>query len=215
MKYIIAIDPAGIGKTGIIVYNVLQKKIINKISFNSISEEEAINNTNLFFEKFEKQVCCYLKSVLVIIEDYQLRSGLKIKNPLSTPKLIGGLKVLRKYIFNLKYVLQSPVVKENYIYKGNIKITAWTWCLKAFTIFFSKRKWQKWQDLKVIYLLKINKKNNKKLGNKHINQLELTVRLHENPVQTKFKAPVAGGFAIDASSAKCQWESLNYSTLSV
>ena len=124
MKYIIAIDPAGIGKTGIIVYNVLQKKIINKISFNSISEEEAINNTNLFFEKFEKQVCCYLKSVLVIIEDYQLRSGLKIKNPLSTPKLIGGLKVLRKYIFNLKYVLQSPVVKENYIYKGNIKITA-------------------------------------------------------------------------------------------
>ena len=123
MKYIIGIYPTGIGKAGIIVYNVLQKKIINKIIFNSNSEEEAINNINLFFEKFEKQVCCYLKSVFVIIEDYQLCSSLKIKNPLSTPKFIGGLKVLCKYIFNLKYVLQSPVVKKNYIYKGNIKMT--------------------------------------------------------------------------------------------
>jgi hypothetical protein len=49
MKYIIATDPAGIGKTGIIVYNVLQKKIINKDTFNSNSEEEAINNIYLFF----------------------------------------------------------------------------------------------------------------------------------------------------------------------
>ena len=49
MKYIIGIYPTGIGKTGIIVYYVLQKKIINKITFNSNSEEEAINNINLFF----------------------------------------------------------------------------------------------------------------------------------------------------------------------
>ncbi|ALA97803.1 hypothetical protein SKUN_00916 [Spiroplasma kunkelii CR2-3x] len=44
LKYIIAIDPAGIGQTGIIIYNVLKKKIINNITFNSNSEEEAINN---------------------------------------------------------------------------------------------------------------------------------------------------------------------------
>ncbi|UZQ30033.1 MAG: hypothetical protein OHM56_00200 [Spiroplasma phoeniceum] len=44
LKYIIAIDPAGIGQTGIIIYNVLQKKIINNITFNSKNEEEAINN---------------------------------------------------------------------------------------------------------------------------------------------------------------------------
>ena len=55
----------------------------------------------------------------------------------------------------------------------------------------------------------------KKLENKHINKFELTVRLHEDPVQTKMKALVAGGVEIDASSAKCQWEGLNYSTLSV
>ena len=33
MKYIIGIYPTGIAKTGIIVYNVLQKKIINKNYF--------------------------------------------------------------------------------------------------------------------------------------------------------------------------------------
>jgi len=44
----------------------------------------------------------------------------------------------------------------------------------------------------------------KKLENKHINKFELTVRLHEDPVQTKMKALVAGGVEIDASSAKCQ-----------
>ncbi len=31
--------------------------------------------------------------------------------------------VLCKYLFNLKYALQSPVIKKNYIYKGNIKMT--------------------------------------------------------------------------------------------
>ncbi len=43
-KYIIAIDPAGIVQTGIIIYNFLQNKIINNITFNSKNEEEAINN---------------------------------------------------------------------------------------------------------------------------------------------------------------------------
>ncbi|AXF95594.1 hypothetical protein [Spiroplasma phoeniceum] len=35
LKYIISIDPAGIGQTGIIIYNFLKKKIINNITFNS------------------------------------------------------------------------------------------------------------------------------------------------------------------------------------
>jgi len=123
LKYIIAIDPAGIGQTGIIIYNVLQKKIINNITFHSNSEEEAINNMYLILNKFKNQTCSYLNKVIVIIEDYQLHKGLKITNPLSTPKFIGGLKVLCKYLFNLNYVLQSPVVKKNYLYKGNIKMT--------------------------------------------------------------------------------------------
>ncbi|WP_425378910.1 hypothetical protein [Spiroplasma endosymbiont of Polydrusus pterygomalis] len=50
---------------------------------------------------------------------------------------------------------------------------------------------------------------------KRVNKLELTVRLHENPVKTKIKALVAGGVEVDACSAKCQWEGLNYSTLSI
>ncbi len=122
LKYIIAINPTGIGQTGIIIYNVLQKKIINNIIFNFKNDEEAINNMYLILNEFKNKICSYLNKVIVIIEDYQLHKGLKIKNPLSTPKFIGGLKVLCKYLFNLNYVLQSPVVKKNYIYKGNIKM---------------------------------------------------------------------------------------------
>lgn len=59
----------------------------------------------------------------------------------------------------------------------------------------------------------ISKTKNK--VNKRINKLELTVRLHENPIKTKIKALVAGGVEVDACSAKCQWEGLNYSTLSI
>ncbi|WP_338988663.1 hypothetical protein [Spiroplasma endosymbiont of Seladonia tumulorum] len=71
LKYIIAIDPAGIGQTGIIIYNVLQKKIINNITFNSKNEEEAINNMYLILNEFKNKICSYLNKVIVIIEDYQ------------------------------------------------------------------------------------------------------------------------------------------------
>ncbi len=57
--------------------------------------------------------------------------------------------------------------------------------------------------------------NKTKIKNKRVNKLELTVRLHENPIKTKIKALVAGGVEVDACSAKCQWEGLNYSTLSI
>lgn len=57
--------------------------------------------------------------------------------------------------------------------------------------------------------------NKPKMMNKRINKLELTVRLHENPIKTKIKALVAGGVEVDACSAKCQWDGLNYSTLSI
>ncbi len=70
LKYIIAIDPAGIGQTGIIIYNILQKKIINSITFNSKNEEEAINNIYLVLNQFKNQTCSYLNKVIVIIEDY-------------------------------------------------------------------------------------------------------------------------------------------------
>ncbi len=57
--------------------------------------------------------------------------------------------------------------------------------------------------------------NKSKIKNKKVNKLELTVRLHENPIKTKIKALVAGGVEVDACSAKCQWDGLNYSTLSI
>ncbi|UZQ29351.1 MAG: hypothetical protein OHM56_09200 [Spiroplasma phoeniceum] len=123
LKYIIAIEPTVSGQAGIIIYNVLQKKIINNITFNSKNEDEAINNIYLILNEFKNKTCSYLNKVLVIIEYYQLHKGLKITNPLSNPKFIGGLKVLCNYLFNLKYFLQSPVAKKNYIYKGNIKMT--------------------------------------------------------------------------------------------
>ncbi len=77
----------------------------------------------LILNEFKNKICSYLNKVVVIIEDYQLHKGLKITNPLSTSKFIGGLKFLCKYLFNLNYVLQSPIVKKNYFYKGNIKMT--------------------------------------------------------------------------------------------
>ncbi len=106
LKYIIVIDPAGIVQTGIIIYNVLQNKIINNINFNYKNEEEAINNMYLIINQFKNKICSYFNKVIVIIEYYQLNKGLKIKNPLSTTKFIGGLKFLCKYLFNLNYVLQ-------------------------------------------------------------------------------------------------------------
>lgn len=60
-----------------------------------------------------------------------------------------------------------------------------------------------------------SKKLIKKSENKYVNKLNLTVRLHEDPVQKKIKTFVAGGVEMDVSSAKCRWEGLNYSTLSV
>lgn len=57
--------------------------------------------------------------------------------------------------------------------------------------------------------------NKSKIKNKKVNKLELTVRLYENPIKTKIKALVAGGVEVDACSAKCQWDGLNYSTLSI
>ncbi|AXF95360.1 hypothetical protein [Spiroplasma phoeniceum] len=57
--------------------------------------------------------------------------------------------------------------------------------------------------------------NKPKIKNKKVNKLELTVKLHENPIKTKIKALVAGGIEVDACSAKCQWDGLNYSTLSI
>ncbi|KAF0850781.1 MAG: hypothetical protein EIB84_03165 [Spiroplasma poulsonii] len=64
-------------------------------------------------------------------------------------------------------------------------------------------------------LSKTSVTNKTKIKNKKINKLELTVRLHENPIKTKIKALVAGGVEVDACSAKCQWDGLNYSTLSI
>ncbi|AHF60801.1 hypothetical protein P344_02070 [Spiroplasma mirum ATCC 29335] len=57
--------------------------------------------------------------------------------------------------------------------------------------------------------------NKPKIKNKRVNKLELTVRLHENPIKTKIKALVADGVEVDVCSPKCQWEGLNYSTLSI
>ncbi|WP_348735930.1 hypothetical protein [Spiroplasma endosymbiont of Ammophila pubescens] len=64
-------------------------------------------------------------------------------------------------------------------------------------------------------LLKKSITNKPKIKNKKVNKLELTVRLHENPIKTKIKALVAGGVEVDSCLAKCQLEGLNYSTLSI
>ncbi len=57
--------------------------------------------------------------------------------------------------------------------------------------------------------------NKPRMKNKIVNKLELIVRLHENPIKTKINILVAGGVEVDACSAKCQWDGLNYSKLSI
>lgn len=57
--------------------------------------------------------------------------------------------------------------------------------------------------------------NKPKIKIKKVNKLVLNVKLNENPIKTKIKALVAGGVEVDVCSAKCRWEGLNYSTLSI
>ncbi len=77
----------------------------NNITFNSKNEEEAINNIYLILNDFKNKTYSYLNKVFVMIEYYKLNRCLKIKNPLSIPKFIGGLKFLCKHLFNLNYIL--------------------------------------------------------------------------------------------------------------
>ncbi|MFX4057123.1 MAG: hypothetical protein EHV01_002160 [Spiroplasma sp. hy2] len=119
-NYIIAIDPAGIGQTGIIAYDVKQKYIYQHITIESKSDENAVENIYNWINKILD-----LKNVLIIIENFQIWPNLKIKNVLSTPLCIGGLKALFKYKFNWPIILQEPnvrgTIKLNY--KGNIKMS--------------------------------------------------------------------------------------------
>lgn len=57
--------------------------------------------------------------------------------------------------------------------------------------------------------------NKPKIKIKKVNKLVLNVKLNENPIKTKIKSLIAGGVEVDVCSAKCRWEGLNYSTLSI
>ncbi len=158
----------------------------------------------LILNQFKNKICSYLKKVIVIIEYYQLHKGLKVKNLLSTPKFIGNLKVLCKYLFILNYVLQSPVVKKNYFYKGNMKMVEHERdTLKHLQYFLTKGVGK--NGTKKSNLPKKLITNKPKIKNKIVNKLEITVKLHENPIKNKIKTLVAGGVEVDACSAKCQW----------
>lgn len=118
-KYLISIDPAGIGSSGVIVIDLNTWRIVFKETYKSESVTDAKNYfINLFANlKFKTKI-------FVWVEDFYLNK--RITNPLATAKLIGALQVIVEDLFNWKFATYHPnkkvLIKEHY--KGNMKLTS-------------------------------------------------------------------------------------------
>lgn len=119
IDYLISIDPAAIGSSGVIVIECKTWKIIFKDTYKSDSVTES---KNYFFKLFTN---LNLNNVFVWVEDFYLNKNVKITNPLATPKLIGALQVITEDLFNWKFATYQPKKKAliKTKYKGNMKLT--------------------------------------------------------------------------------------------
>ncbi|MCL8210997.1 hypothetical protein LT336_00749 [Spiroplasma sp. JKS002671] len=116
-KYLISIDPAGIGHSGTIIIDLASWTIIFKDTYKSVSVTEAKNYFIQLFQTLNESKVC------VWVEDVFLRN--KITNPLATPKLIGALQVITEDLFEWKFGTYQPKEKQAIIvrYQGNMKLT--------------------------------------------------------------------------------------------
>lgn len=117
-KYLISIDPAGIGKSGTLIIDLSSWKIIFKETTRSESVTEAKNYFIQLFKKLKTET-----KVFVWVEDAFLRN--KITNPLATPKLIGALQIITEDIFKWKFSTYQPGEKKSITenYQGNMELT--------------------------------------------------------------------------------------------
>lgn len=118
-NYIIAIDPAGIGVTGYIVYNFDDQYYQEWNSLKSTTVAEAISNIKNLFDFF-KGVANF--KPILIIENFFLAKGKIITNPLATAELIGAIKALLEFCYQWDYIIQEPNRKKGFVYKGNLNL---------------------------------------------------------------------------------------------
>lgn len=121
--YLISIDPAGVGKSGTIVIDLKTWKIVYKNTFESESITQAIH---YFCNLFNTVKLHFSNNAFIWVEDFYLNKKVNITNPLATPKLIGALEALAKYMFNWEFKTYLPSEKNKFKkqkYQGNMKLT--------------------------------------------------------------------------------------------
>lgn len=114
---IIGVDPAGIGSSGIIIYDTK----LNIIIFHATFKSKSVTESKAFFLEllttFKKQFLF----ALVIVENFFIRG--KITNPLATPELIGCLRVIIEDICNWKFEKSEPIHKIGIVNYKRFKLT--------------------------------------------------------------------------------------------
>ncbi|WP_342264124.1 hypothetical protein [Spiroplasma endosymbiont of Clivina fossor] len=120
MNYIIGIDPAGIGSTGIVLWNFENSCIEFNETIISESVEQAIFKIKKLFDNF-KRIENF--KPLFIIENFFLTKGRTITNPLATSELIGTISSLLRFKYHWHFLRQESSKKKGFFYKGNLKLT--------------------------------------------------------------------------------------------
>lgn len=117
-KYLISIDPGGIGESGTLIIDLVSWKIIFKQTYKSQSVTEAKNYFIELFNKLKNET-----KVFVFVENTFIRN--KITNPLATPKLVGALQVISEDLFKWQFATYQPNEKNSITenYQGNMKLT--------------------------------------------------------------------------------------------
>lgn len=120
-EYILSIDPAGYGRTGIVIYDFRNFQLVAHFSFYSSNFIEAIrkfkNELINFKQIFKKENKTIFIPKYVILENYELWNFQKLKQPTSTPKALGGYISLLEHYFCWKdIILQSPRCKINFAF---------------------------------------------------------------------------------------------------
>lgn len=121
-NYVIIIDPAGFGSTGIMLINIKNNCIDQVGTFASENDNEAKNKLKKIMKTFNENIKNF--KPFVIVENFFLSKKQYITNPLITPFFIGQIKSLIEDYFNWRLIApQEPSCKKGYRYQGSIKLT--------------------------------------------------------------------------------------------
>lgn len=141
-NFIIGIDPAGVGSTGIVIWDVKNASIYQYTTINAKSVNEGICMLKKVFDDLINTMSNF--KTLVIIENFFLIKGRTITNPLATSEFIGAIISLLKFVYDWNFIKQEPTKKKGFSYQGNIK--------------FTKHEYDAWKHIQ--YFLNERKTNN-------------------------------------------------------